>query len=158
MVLHHRGCPIRKSAGQRLLPPNRSLSQVITSFFGSQCQGIHLMLFFAWTALLHSPFFLWEFFSFFAWASQIIVFWVVNKKTFLVFNLLICPPRIISIRCWRNCFFPLLLLRKNLYFNNNISITSFSRSQLYFHKLTLTTICFVSFLFGFQWTFEWKKT
>ena len=41
------GKPIRKSAGQRLFPPHRGLSQVITSFFGSQCQGIHLTLFFA---------------------------------------------------------------------------------------------------------------
>ena len=29
----------------------RSLSQLITSFFGSWCQGIHLMLLFAWTFL-----------------------------------------------------------------------------------------------------------
>ena len=52
MVLHHGGFPIRKSAGQRLFPTNRSLSQVVASFFGSRCQGIHLMLFFAWTASL----------------------------------------------------------------------------------------------------------
>ena len=54
MVLHHRGFPIRKSTGQRLFPPHRGLSQVIASFFGSQCQGIHLMLFFAWTAFSFS--------------------------------------------------------------------------------------------------------
>ena len=31
----------------RLFPANRGFSQVIASFFGSRCQGIHLMLFFA---------------------------------------------------------------------------------------------------------------
>ena len=52
MVLHHRGFPIRKSAGRWIFPPRRGLSQVIASFIGSQCQGIHLTLFFAWTAVL----------------------------------------------------------------------------------------------------------
>ena len=52
VVLHHGGFPIRTSAGQSLFPARRGFSQVITSFFGSRCQGIHLMLFFAWTASL----------------------------------------------------------------------------------------------------------
>ena len=34
---------IRKSAGQCLFAAHRSLSQLVTSFFGSQCQGIRLM-------------------------------------------------------------------------------------------------------------------
>ena len=38
------GSPIRKSAGQRIFAPHRSLSQLVTSFIGSQCQGIRLML------------------------------------------------------------------------------------------------------------------
>ena len=38
---------IRKSAGQSSLTTHRSLSQLTTSFFGSQCQGIHPALFFA---------------------------------------------------------------------------------------------------------------
>jgi len=37
------GCPIRKSADQRLLSPPRSLSQSATSFFASWCLGIHQM-------------------------------------------------------------------------------------------------------------------
>ena len=41
------GSPIRKSAGHRIFAPNRSLSQLVTSFVGSQCQGIHLVLFLA---------------------------------------------------------------------------------------------------------------
>ena len=42
------GSPIRTSTGQRICAPHRSFSQLVTSFFGSQCQGIHLMPFFAW--------------------------------------------------------------------------------------------------------------
>ena len=40
------GFPIRTPADQRLFAPPRSLSQLIASFFGFQCQGIRLMLFF----------------------------------------------------------------------------------------------------------------
>ena len=43
-ALPHVGSPIRRSAGQWICAPHRSLSQLITSFIGSQCQGIHLML------------------------------------------------------------------------------------------------------------------
>ena len=34
------GCPIRRSAGQGIFAPHRSLSQLITSFFASESQGI----------------------------------------------------------------------------------------------------------------------
>ena len=44
-LLQYVGSPIRKSAGRRIFAPHRSLSQLVTSFFGSQCQGIRLMLF-----------------------------------------------------------------------------------------------------------------
>ena len=37
------GFPIRKSTDQRILASPRGLSQPITSFFASQCQGIHKM-------------------------------------------------------------------------------------------------------------------
>ena len=50
MVLHHGGFPIRKSTDQSPFAAPRSLSQLVTSFVGSWCQGIHLMLFFAWTS------------------------------------------------------------------------------------------------------------
>ena len=42
------GFPIRKSADQSLFAAHRSLSQLITSFFGSWCQGILHVLLFAW--------------------------------------------------------------------------------------------------------------
>ena len=40
------GCPIRMSADRWIFAPPRSFSQLITSFFGSQCQGIHPTLLF----------------------------------------------------------------------------------------------------------------
>ncbi len=42
------GFPIQKSPDHRIFAPPRSLSQLITSFIGSQCQGIRPALFFAW--------------------------------------------------------------------------------------------------------------
>ena len=41
---------IQKSADQSLFAAPRSLSQLVTSFFGSWCQGILLVLLFAWTS------------------------------------------------------------------------------------------------------------
>ena len=41
------GFPIRLSAGQRMLAPIRGLSQLATTFFASQCQGIRRMPLFA---------------------------------------------------------------------------------------------------------------
>ena len=70
-ILHLCGFPIRKSADRSLFAAPRSLSQLVTSFVGSWCQGIHLMLFLAWT----SSFFQFSIeisFASFAWVSQII--------------------------------------------------------------------------------------
>ena len=47
MRIAHVGFPIQKSAGHGIFAPCRSLSQLITSFIGSQCQGIHPALLFA---------------------------------------------------------------------------------------------------------------
>ena len=51
-ILHRVCSHIRKSADQSLYAAPRSLSQLVTSFFGSQCQGILHMLLFAWTTFL----------------------------------------------------------------------------------------------------------
>ena len=59
MTLHHRGFPIRKSAGRSLFAAHRSLSQLVTSFIGSWCQGIHLTLLFAWTSCIMYLTILW---------------------------------------------------------------------------------------------------
>ena len=47
-ALPYVGSPIRTSAGLWICAPHRSFSQLITSFFGSQCQGIPLMLLLTW--------------------------------------------------------------------------------------------------------------
>ena len=49
LILHQVCSHIRKSTGRCLFTANRGLSQLVTSFVGSWCQGIHLTLFFAWT-------------------------------------------------------------------------------------------------------------
>ena len=160
-VLHRRGCPIRKSAGQRLFPSNRGLSQVITSFVGSQCQGIHLTLFFAWTAVCYSPFTLSSslgIFSFFAWASQIIVFGLWIKRPFWFYN-----SRFLSTRWafthlrtklfWSFSTPPTLVYGKT--FKNNF-LTSFSQYtticfvSLYFIRFSMS-ICLNSFEFWWRW-------
>ena len=48
------GSPIRKSTDQYLFAVPRSLSQLITSFIGSWCQGIRPVLFIAWSLVLSS--------------------------------------------------------------------------------------------------------
>ena len=49
---------IRISADQQIFAPPRSFSQLVTSFVGSQCQGIRLMLFFTWPFARFNPFWL----------------------------------------------------------------------------------------------------
>ena len=43
----HVGFPIQKSVDQGIFAPPHGFSQLITSFFGSQCQGIRPVLFLA---------------------------------------------------------------------------------------------------------------
>ncbi len=45
MESFHVGFPIQRSPDQWIFAPPRSFSQLITSFIGSQCQGIHPTLF-----------------------------------------------------------------------------------------------------------------
>ena len=52
MILHHGGFPIRISTDLCLFAAPRSFSQLVTSFFGSWCQGIPLVLFLAWTSFV----------------------------------------------------------------------------------------------------------
>ena len=49
ILLQYECFHIRIPAGRSLFAAHRSFSQLIASFIGSWCQGIHLMLFFAWT-------------------------------------------------------------------------------------------------------------
>ena len=53
MILHHGCSHIRTSPDLSLFAAPRSFSQLVTSFIGSQCQGILHMLFFAWTTFVY---------------------------------------------------------------------------------------------------------
>ena len=53
MILHHGCSHIRTSPDQCLFAAPRSFSQLVTSFIGSQCQGILHMLFLAWTTFVY---------------------------------------------------------------------------------------------------------
>ena len=89
---------IRKSTDQHLFAVPRSLSQLITSFIGSWCQGIRPMLFIAWSLgslwKLYESLFLFlplteklllKFLSLFSFQGTFSVFF---KKHFLFFKLL----------------------------------------------------------------------
>ena len=89
MILHHRGFPIRKSADQCLFTTPRSLSQLIASFFGSWCQGIHLTLLFAWTFLccslvLNCMSFTWTWLFTLREKALIAFFWMFPPCNFLL--------------------------------------------------------------------------
>ena len=75
LPLRQSGFPIRKSAGQSPCPAHRSLSQVVTSFVGSRCQGIRPVLFLAWTLLRNffRPVLSFGFYPWITWVSQTIV-------------------------------------------------------------------------------------
>ena len=53
ITLRYEGFPIRISTDRSLFAAPRSFSQLVTSFVGSQCQGILHMLFFAWTTFVY---------------------------------------------------------------------------------------------------------
>ena len=95
MVLHHECFHIRKSADRSLFAAPRSLSQLVTSFFGSWCQVIHLMLLFAWTSFWISSAvlfelleFLWTLFGFLFAVKRFDPFYKFSfrpDKTFVLF-------------------------------------------------------------------------
>ena len=138
MVLHHVSFLIRKSAGRSLFAAHRSLSQLVTSFFGSWCQGIRPVLLFAWTSLACSSFFeLLEFLN----------------KYFSVINSSVK-------RFYPFCFLNLLHLSVKLYFTQIFrkDLLEFDLTNLNLNPfLSLSSYLFVSTLqytlFGFQRTY-----
>ena len=146
MILHHECFHIRKSADRSLFAAPRSLSQLVTSFFGSWCQGIHLMLLFAWTSF-------WIFFScslWIAWVSLNICFgFLFAVKRFDPFYVFFFPSG------WD--------LTLNL--GNCSSLPKFigkTYSNLFCLLKCVLFYLFVSThftsLFGFQWTFSLRST
>ena len=138
MVLHHRGFPIRKSADRSSFAAPRSLSQLVTSFFGSLCQGIHLMLLFAWTFLFFlSLVLLYELLEF-------------HKTNNFVWLSILCE-KVLSFLLW--IVFPP--------FGEIVIYPNLERPSDFFANLLVLNLCvllsvrFLLFntLFGFQWTY-----
>ena len=140
MILHHVGFPIRKSVDQCLFAAPHSLSQLVTSFIGSWCQGIHLTLLFAWTScifpILGSLWIVWVSWTF---SFRIILTLFAVKRRFLAFCTLfwVIPPY-----RW-NCIFPFRLER----LNNLLFLSSSVRFLL--KNLFLLFDCQRSFAFAF---------
>ena len=150
IFLQYVGFPIRKSAGHSLFPALRGLSQVVTSFFGSRCQGIHLMLFFAWTAPLAS-------FSFSSWNFKLFKFAsclsFANNCLFLG-----CAEKTVSFET--SFFYTVFPPPDNLLSDGDLVVCShFSERPLIFlwsFSIQLSVRFFL--LFGFQWTFAFCTT
>ena len=120
------GFPIRKSTDRWIFAPPRGLSQLVTSFFGSWCQGIRRMLLLAWPR----PENLW--FEGHALKSQssfvTLIFQTISRSpwvsTFLHYVSKSC--KVFRYQCvlntfsypfsiWKNLYFFLLLLRYSVF-------------------------------------------
>ena len=136
-ILHMSGFPIRKSADRSLFAAPRSLSQLIASFIGSWCQGIHLMLFFAWTIFQTLLF-------------SLVPLNCLSFSNILFFGLLIHCEKVLSF-CALNRY---IHLSVKLYF------TQIGKTYNSYFANLVKNICplICSFLtlqytlFGFQWT------
>ena len=135
-VLHLCGFPIRKSADRSSFAAPRSLSQLVTSFFGSWCQGIHLMLFLAWT----SSFFK---FSKNCWISFLILrfFCLSLANNWLGLYLLFWKDLLLFSPCLTICSFCYPINGKTLFLNHCWS------GIFRFHKI------FLNYLFVSYFTF-----
>ena len=137
MVLHHECFHIRISADRSLFAAPRSFSQLITSFFGSLCQGIHLMLLFAWTFL---------FFLSLVLLYKLLEFHKTN-------NLFGCQFSV--KRFYPFCFESFFHLSVKLYFYPNWKDLLIFANLLVLNLCVLLSVRFLLFntLFGFQWTY-----
>ena len=156
VILHYSGFPIRKSADLCLFTAPRNLSQLVTSFVGSRCQGILLMLFFAWTSFTVIPFLRNNSALF---LSQIIFFGCLFSAYFRL--------------CVQKCSFLYQLFTERPVLSWKKEPKNFSRiwfglyssplrisSVFFYHLLSKITGSFLNYLFrfrslfGFQWTYS----
>ena len=135
MILHHVCSHIRISAAHSLFAAPRSFSQLVTSFIGSQCQGILHMLFFAWT-------------------TKSIQVLFVYPSIYIGSHRLNCC---VSYLQWISFD----ILDKIVFYPKQKNLISFSRYFVFpftfvchvCHTNSFELICY-KFLFGFQWTFR----
>ena len=83
------GFPIRISAVQWLFAPLRSFSQLIASFIGFWCQGIHPMLLIAWPTIIALAY------NLHYNAAQQSTFWILRS----ILVLLLCLSTKRSLKC-----------------------------------------------------------
>ena len=142
MVLHHECFHIRKSADRSLFAAPRSLSQLVTSFFGSWCQGIHLMLLFAWTSFWISSAVLFELLEF-LWTLFGFLFAVKRFDPFYVSSV-----RLDFHQAFGNCSFCYPNLERPILISllKCVLFYLFVSTQLYFIRFSMNTFSLGSLL------------
>ena len=140
MVLHHECFHIRISTDRSLFAAPRSFSQLIASFIGSWCQGIHLMLLFAWTfsCLVLSIF------SWIAWVSWTFFRFVNSCEKVLSF----CSWISFSTFRW-NCNFTQIGKTYNFFAN---LVKNYLSSYLFVSYSSIYFIRFSKITGGLKWT------
>ena len=136
MILHHVCSHIRISAAHSLFAAPRSFSQLVTSFIGSQCQGILHMLFFAWTTLKYSILFVYPL----IYIGSHRLNCCVSYLQWISFDIL-------------TKLFSFTLNRKTWFRFHDIFVFPFTFVCHVCHTNSFELICY-KFLFGFQWTFR----
>ena len=121
------GFPIRIPADRGLFAAPRSFSQLIASFFGFRCQGIHLMLFLAWTSFV--------LFSCLSFANN----FVTMKKLFRFYVF-----RLDSFESRLNCSFFTTISWKTFLFNSFSEISKLSVRFLLYSVSNDLFVCHVS--------------
>ena len=130
MVLHHECFHIRKSPDQSLFAAPRSFSQLVTSFIGSQCQGILHMLFYAWTTFL----------SLISFSSSLLktvlsLAWIAMSSYIFLFTVTLA----FVYFAWRN-------------FNTFVTcFTNYGKTWFVSHFMFFPYLVCHVLLFGFQW-------
>ena len=138
-ILHRVCSHIRKSADRSLYAAPRSLSQLVTSFFGSQCQGILHMLLFAWTTFLRCS-------ASYSLAVLAVLFFAFR----IAMIILHFTVNSFFIR-QQKLFFYLLTLRLHC------CSRSLEKPDFFKSFSSLYYVCHVYYLlFGFQWTLVFK--
>ena len=130
MILHHGCSHIRTSPDRSLFAAPRSFSQLVTSFIGSQCQGILHMLFYAWTTFL----------SLISFSSSLLktvlsLAWIAMSSYILLFTVTLA----FVYFAWRN-------------FNTFVTcFTNYGKTWFIFNSWFFPYLVCHVLLFGFQW-------
>ena len=132
------GFPIRKSTNRWIFAPPRGLSQLVTSFFGSWCQGIRRMLLLAWPSAK-----IFDFCGFPPAKTNVLCSITLITKRSLVllefsFHYVSKSCKVFRYQCVLNTFSYPFSIWKNLYFFltyfSNIQFSIFTQAFLMLEK------------------------